>query len=374
MLAWLIVLSSCVARAQKPALDSLEFKIGQMVMVGFRGLSVADTSAIVQDLRQRYIGGVILFDYDVPAKSPVRNIESPAQVRQLIHRLKQIAAEHSTLPLFVAIDQEGGRVARLKEKFGFQRTVSAAYLGTQPLDSTRFYAARIAKELASLGININFAPCVNVNLNPENPVIAKYERSFSADARQVARYAEAFIDEHRKQGILTTLKHFPGHGSSRSDSHVGFVDVTAVWSPEELMPYRTLIQAGKVDMVMTAHIFHSGLDSALPATLSQNVVKRLLRDSLQYKGVVVSDDMQMKAISAQYGLETAIKYALLAGIDMLLFGNNLDYDPEIARKATACIKQLVADKVISPARIEESYQRIVALKLRLQSEPREAKR
>lgn len=362
LLIWLGLAATGVAQS---ALDSLDFKIGQMVMVGFRGLEVSDTSAIVQDLRQRYLGGVILFDYDVPLKSPVRNIESPAQVRRLVSHLKQIAKEHSDLPLFVAIDQEGGRVARLKEKFGFQRTVSAAYLGRQPLDSTRFYAARIASELASLGININFAPCVDVNLNPENPIIAKYERSFSADAKQVARYAEAFIDAHHQRGVLTAVKHFPGHGSSRSDSHVGFVDVTAVWSPEELEPYRRLIQAGKVDMVMTAHIFHAGLDTALPATLSERIVGRLLRDSLQYGGVVVSDDMQMKAISAQYGLETAIKYALLAGIDILLFGNNLDYDPEIAKKATDIIKRFIREKVISPERIEQSYRRIVALKRRL---------
>jgi len=355
----LTLLSILGFRTGTPAPATLDEQIGQMIMVGFRGLSLAPDNPIVSDIRDRKIGSVILFDYDVPAKSPVRNIESPDQVRQLVRSLQDLA--HT--PLLIAIDQEGGRVNRLKEKFGFPPTVSAQHLGTlNDPNLTRRQSEQTAKTLADLGISLNFAPVVDLNTNPENPVIGKLERSFSADPNIVTRHARAWIEGHHQHNVLCALKHFPGHGSSRADSHLGFVDVTETWTKAELEPYRQLIKADQVDVVMTAHIFNSKLDSKVPATLSRPVITGVLRGELGYQGVVVSDDMQMKAISAHYGLETAIQQAINAGVDILVFGNNALWDPEIAQKAISIIKQSVKDGKISRNRIEESYERILKLK------------
>jgi len=342
--------------------DSLDIKIGQMLLVGFRGLSVNSQSTVVKDIQQRHIGGVVLFDYDVPSKSPVRNIKSPQQVKKLVSDLKS----YTDIPLFVSIDQEGGQVARLKPKFGFDPTVSEQYLGKlNDLDSTRYYARKTAQTLDELGINVDFAPVVDLNVNPDNPIIGKIGRSYSANPEVVTRNARASIEVFNKQGILSVIKHFPGHGSSKSDTHLGMADVTDTWSRKELIPYKRLINSGDVDMIMTAHIFNSNLDPKYPATLSKPVLTGILRDSLGYDGVVFSDDMQMNAIRSFYGLEKSIQLAINAGIDILTFGNNLVYDEHIATKITNIMKKLVNEGKISRQRIDESYDRIMKMKKRL---------
>ncbi len=341
--------------------DSLDVKIGQLLMVGFRGISVSDASPIIQDIRAGRVGGVILFDYDVLQKQSGRNIQSPHQVKTLCKALRS----YSKLPLLIAIDEEGGRVNRLKPKYGFRQTVSAAYLGRlNSLDSTRLHAAHVAEQLSELGINLNFAPVCDVAVNAQNPVIAKLERSFSRNPDSVALHAATVVEAHRAKQVLTALKHFPGHGSSQHDSHLGFVDVSNTWRRDELLPFQTLISQGYADLVMTAHIFNAAWDT-LPATLSRRVIQGLLREELKFDGVVCSDDMQMKAIAAHYGLEEALKLALNAGVDMLIFGNNLDYDEQIAQKALSIIKRLVEKNEVSALRIDEAYQRITRLKARL---------
>jgi len=341
--------------------DSLDLKIGQLLIVGFRGTLVSDSCWIVQDICAGRVGGVILFDYDVLQKRSGRNIQSPQQVKSLCTALQSC----SNSPLLIAIDEEGGKVNRLKPKYGFRQTVSAAYLGRlNSLDSTRLYATHTAHLLSELGINLNFAPVCDVAVNPHNPVIAKLERSFSSNPDSVAMHAAEVVTAHRAQKVLTALKHFPGHGSSQSDSHLGLVDVSNTWTPNELSPFQTLISQGNADIVMTAHIFNSHWDT-LPATLSKKVIQDLLRKPLCFDGVVCSDDMQMKAISAHYGLEDALKLALNAGVDMLIFGNNLDYDEHIAQKACNIIKQLVQRGEIKLERLEEAYRRVMRLKSRL---------
>ncbi len=331
-------------------------------MIGFRGLSVDDTSPVIDDIRKRNIGGVVLFDYDVPSGSPLRNIKSPDQVRSLVNALQGA----SSIPLFIAIDQEGGKVNRLKERFGFPPTVSGGYLGEMDdLEVTKKYAERTAETLAGLGINMNFAPVVDLNINPDNPVIGKIERSFSADPDIVARHSIVCIEMLHKYGVLSAIKHFPGHGSSMADSHEGFVDVTESWSPEEFKPFKTVIQSGNCDMVMTAHIFNARLDPLLPATLSHKIIGGILRDDMGFNGVVISDDMQMNAIRSFYGLEMAIKLAIGAGCDILIFANNSVFDEDIAGRATGIIKKLVIDGEIGPERIDDSYNRIMGLKERL---------
>ena len=311
---------------------TLSEKIGQLLMVGFRGLEVDDRSPIVRDIRAGRVGGVVLFDRDLALDAPERNIRTPGQVKKLVAALQKAAR----IPLLVAVDQEGGQVARLKQKHGFPATVEAQSLGERDdPQETRRQAAAIAAVLARAGINLNFAPVVDLNVNPDNPIIGKFRRSFSADPETVSRHARAVIEAQHEHGVAGCLKHFPGHGSSSQDSHLGFTDVSSTWDPLELAPYRDLIARGLADTVMTAHIFNRGLDPDYPATLSRRTISGLLRGELGFAGVVISDDMDMKAISAEYSRETALELALNAGIDILLIANNREFDAEIAERSVA---------------------------------------
>ncbi len=339
----------------------LQQQIAQMVMVGFRGLALDAANPVVADVRDLGVGSVVLFARDMVLDSPVRNVASSAQLQALTAALQDLAS----IPLMVAIDQEGGRVARLDEQRGFPPTQPAQALGERgDPDYTYLQAEQMARTLAAAGINHNLAPAVDLNLNPESPAIGKLGRSFSADPAVVVAHARAFIAAHRAHKITTTLKHFPGHGSARADSHKGFVDVTDTWDRSELEPYRTLIAEGVVDAVMSAHVFHAGLDPIYPATLSPAILTGLLRDQLGFTGVIMTDDMGMKAITAQYGFAEAVVQAVRAGADMLTFGNNLAYDPDVAARVIAILAQAVADGAISEQRIEASYARILALKAR----------
>lgn len=352
-------LSAC---AQEPT--TLQEKAAQMITVGFRGTEVDDNHPIVNDLQKLKIGGVVLFEYDVPSKSRPRNIQSPQQLENLCRQLQTYAPGK----LLIAIDQEGGYVNRLKANYGFPKTVSAQYLGAlDNEDSTRFYAAQMAETLSGSGINFNFAPCVDVNVNPKCPVIGKIERSFSADEMDVVRHAAIFVEEHRKKQLLSSLKHFPGHGSSAADSHDGFTDVTESWQERELSPYKRMIENGDCDAVMTSHVFNAHLDADFPGTLSEKIVNGILRDSLGWQGVVVSDDMNMGAISKNFGFKESIALAINAGVDILVFSNNSPdgYDPKIAAKILDAIMELVDEGAVSEERIEASYRRIMGLKGKL---------
>lgn len=338
---------------------SLDVKIGQMLMIGFRGLEVNETHFIVRDIQERHLGGVVLFDYDVPSQQPVRNIESPQQVQELVGSLQAFSA----IPLLVAVDHEGGLVTRLKEAYGFPPTMSHQALGEADSPEVTYgQASAMAETLHGLGINWNLAPVVDLNLNPRNPIIARYERSFSADPALVVTHALEFIRAHHEQGVCCTLKHFPGHGSATGDSHLGWVDVTDTWSPVELQPYREIISAGQADAIMTAHVFQAGLDPDDPATLSRSIVTDLLRGEMDYDGVVVSDDMQMGAIVERYGPEAAAQKAIEAGVDVIAYANNSTYEEDIAARMTALIRRLVEDGLVDEARIDASYRRICRLK------------
>ena len=330
-----------------------------MLLAGFRGTALADTNHIVRDIQKYHLGGVILFDYDVPSKSSERNIQSPKQLKTLVEDLKKI----SDIPLTVAIDQEGGQVARLKPSMGFPGIKSAEYLGRlNNADSTGFYARKMGQTLSELGINMNFAPVVDLNINSENPVIGGLERSFSANPEKVVTHASVYIKILNRYGIWSVLKHFPGHGSSKKDSHLGVVDVTKTWSKKELIPYRKLINEDLGDAIMTAHIFNRDIDPHYPATLSKPTITGLLRNTLNYNGVVISDDLMMGAIRNEYGLKTTINKAVNAGVDILVFTNNSIYDPEIIPKAHSMMLELVDEGKITREQIDRSYQRIMNLK------------
>ena len=347
-----------------PPAPTLREQIGQMLLVGFRGCTPEDCGPIVRDLREHHVGSVILFDQDmtggtVDTRGGRRNIESPAQVRALVAYLQANAPR----PLLVAIDQEGGRVNRLKPAYGFPASVSHQELGrwNDPA-ATRRHAATTAATLAGLGINLNLAPVVDLDAHPDNPIIQGKGRSFSADPETVARHAVEFIRAHREHGVLCCAKHFPGHGSAAGDTHLGLVDVTRTWHERELIPFRHLIEAGLGDVIMTAHVFNSRLDPQYPATLSPAVLTGLLRGQLGFTGVIMSDDLEMKAISAHSGLEAAVVGAVNAGIDLLCFGNNLSYDPDLAGKVAGLLAAAVAEGRIAGSRIEESYWRVLKLK------------
>ncbi len=341
---------------------SLDMKIGQMLMVGFRGLKVGKQSMIVRDIRDRYLGAVVLYDYDMVDQKPQRNIKSFAQLKELVSALQAA----SPIPLLIAVDQEGGEVCRLKESYGFAPTVSAGYLGgVNDLAVTYKHAAEMARTLGQVGINLNLAPVVDLNVNPNNPIIGRLERSFSDDPDIVTSHALEFIKAHRQEGVLCAVKHFPGHGSSAADSHLGMVDVTATWSAVELEPYAKIIEQGQADAVVTAHVFNTRLDAQYPATLSEATITGILREQLNYRGVIISDDMQMGAIAEHYGLETAVRAAIQAGCDMILISNNLAYKEDVVSQVVAVIKKLIQDGQISERRIEESYRRIRQLKSKI---------
>ena len=339
-------------------------KIGQMVMVGFRGMTLAEAGPLADQIKAGHIGGVVLFDVDVlNNRSPVRNVRSPEQLRTLVRDLQAATPQ----PLFVATDQEGGRVARLKPSNGFPATKSAQELGNGDPAATRVQAEAMARTLSAAGVNTNLAPVVDVNINPASPAIGALGRSYSADPAVVTTHARAAIAGHETGGVLSVLKHFPGHGSARADSHLGLVDVTDTWSTKELEPYRALVESGDAKVVMTAHVFNRKLDPDWPSTLSTKVLDRILRKDLGFDGVVISDDMQMGAIQDHYPLEDAVRQALLAGVDMLMFANNNTkaYEPDIAPRIVDLIERLVQRGEITEARIDQSVARLEKLRTAL---------
>ena len=340
----------------------LQQDIGEILLVGFRGTTVSDKDHIVRDIRDYHVGSVILFEYDAPTGTRHRNVQSPEQLRTLCANLQKYAGGN----LLIGIDQEGGNVARMRVRDGFPATLTAE-ASTRGGDDTVLSNARtIACELKAAGINLNFAPCIDVNINPDCPVIGKLGRSFSKDPAIVAHCAALYIKGHHEKGILTCLKHFPGHGSAKGDTHAGLVDVTGSWNETELEPYRSLIADNNADMIMVAHVINRNLGDNLPASLSPLVVKELLRNQLGFNGVVVTDDLAMGAITRQYGFEEALRLALLAGCDLLCLSNNGNsYNPDLVPRAVEAITQFVKTGELSADDIHASAERVRALKKKL---------
>nr|WP_269458326.1 glycoside hydrolase family 3 N-terminal domain-containing protein [Legionella waltersii] len=349
---------------------SLREKIGQMIIIGFHGKQVDKDSPIAQSITKDNIGGVILFDYNQQSQTFDKNIESPEQVKQLNTSLQQLNSQANKqhhridLPLLISVDYEGGNVNRLHSRYGFPEVPSAKKIGTMGFDKADYFAELMTRTLHTSEFNLNFFPDVDLNVNPENPIIGKKERSFSIVPELVTQYAQIYSDHFLEQHIQCSYKHFPGHGSSYSDSHLGFVDVTDTWGEQELLPFlHSLSQIKHCGMVMIAHIVNRKLDATgVPASLSYPMINGLLRNQLKFDGVVVTDDMQMKAITNYYGEETAIAMAINAGADMLIFGNQLVEKFESSDEIIRIIEQKVRTGEIPEQRIEEAYQRIVQFK------------
>ena len=333
--------------------------IGQMLMVGLQGTSPEDAKSFFNSLDERSIGGVILYDQNMASTPPSsHNILSPAQVKAFNETLQSL----SETPLLIGVDQEGGQVNRLKKEYGFPATKSWAHLGKiNDLEETRKQAERTAQTLSDYGFNLNFAPVLDLSTNSSS-FIAKKERCSSNNPNIVFKHAKVLIDSHLKYRVLTVGKHFPGQGSSGEDTHEGFIDVSDSWSDIELIPYRQLIENQSLNAVMTSHLFHRGLDPDHPATLSFNILNKLLRKELEFSGIIFSDDPQMKAISDHYDLKKTLELMINAGVDIFCFGNNLIYDPDIVEKVYITINQLLEEESISEYQLRASFNKIMNFK------------
>ncbi len=341
---------------------ALEKRIGQMLMVGFHGTHADKDSQICKDIQQYNVGAVILFDYNPVNKNKPKNIATKKQLARLTKELQACSADGK---LLIAVDQEGGRVQRLKSKYGFYgKFPKASDVIKMDQSKIKETYTKMSKELRSVGINYDLAPVVDLDINMKNHVIHGLGRSFGKDPKTVANYASIFIDAMHSNGVLTSIKHFPGHGSSVGDTHKGFVDVTNLWNKVELEPYRLL--KDKADTVMVAHVFNKKLDAKYPASLSYETITKMLRWKLGYHGVVITDDLQMGAISKKYGLKNTLKLAINAGDDILLIGNQLDPVKVVStKKLVDTIVKLVQSGEVQRESINKAYRRIQDLKKKL---------
>jgi beta-N-acetylhexosaminidase len=340
----------------EPEIDAeLRHQIGQMLMVGFRGTTIDDPGpTVIRDqIAQGTVGGVLILG---------RNVVSLDALREMNRAFLDASSDN---PPLIAVDQEGGRIQRLRSITGFPETPSAAMLGRYADAETALGLYRtMALALADLGFNVNFGPVVDLDLEPQNPIISFLERAYSPEPRTVTDYARAFIEAHREAGIVTAPKHFPGHGSTLVDSHEALPDISQSWSETELEPYRDLIGAGLADMVMVGHLVldRDGKADGLPATLSPALITGLLREKMGYGGVIVSDDMEMGAIAAHHGIAEASIAAVRAGIDLIIVSNYRRDDPELPERL---VRAIGAEAMRDPqlrAMIEASSARIATLK------------
>ncbi|MEO3945425.1 beta-N-acetylhexosaminidase [Gorillibacterium sp. CAU 1737] len=330
---------------------TLEQKVGQLVMAGFDGLT--PTEGILDLIRDEGLGGIIYFR---------RNIGDPGQTARLSRLLQEKNAEAGAdvPPLMIAIDQEGGMVSRIDRDITL--TPGAMALGAAGSTRLAYETAKISgRELRLLGINVNFAPCLDVNNNPLNPVIGV--RSYGEDPAFVGELGTAAVRGYQEAGVAATVKHFPGHGDTEFDSHYGLPRIahdTERLRRVELAPFRQAIAEG-TDAVMTAHVIFPAFESEpLPATLSRNVVTGLLRGELGYDGVIFSDCLEMHAISRHFGVAEGAVLAIEAGVDVVLVSHTL----EEQRAAIRAVVRAVREGRLSEERIEESVKRILALKER----------
>lgn len=335
--------------AEQLAAMTVEEKVGQLLIGGFEGTEIGDQATrLVQEYQ---VGGLILYG---------RNIAGAGQLVTLTNGLKALNGDG--IPLFLSIDQEGGGVDRMPPEV--RRTPGAYCVGqTGSVPAAQSYGDVLAAECAAFGLNLDFAPVLDVWSNPGNTVIG--QRAFSADARTVAGLGPAAARRMMDQGIIPAVKHFPGHGDTAVDSHVGLPVVDK--SPEELeetelIPFRAAIQSagtdGQVPAVMVAHILLTQLDPERPASLSPAVVTGLLREELGFAGAVLTDDLTMGAVTQSYGLGEAAVLAVEAGCDILLVCHGQDSVPAVR---TALLEAGASGR-ITAERLDESVYRILRLK------------
>lgn len=348
-------------------MQEIRHKVAQMLIMGFDGSSLSEAHALKNWLKYAPLGGVILFDYDMTSKKAGKNLINREQIKTLlddIQTFNQITHPDASA-LFTAIDYEGGAVDRLKNIEGSILSRSArqqAELNSIDFEHT---LQEMANTLNTLGFNLNFAPVVDLNLLEDQGIIGQLHRSFSSDPLIVAKKALSFVEAFAKAHICTCYKHFPGHGSAKGDTHTDFVDVSETFNQDELLPYLTLSQNTSYPvMIMTAHVVNRTLDpEGLPATLSKTMLTGLLREKMQYQGVIISDDLQMQAVSKHYSLDKILELSINAGSDMLIIANQLGKISAI--DVIDKIITLIETGRIPIERINEANKRIKELKSNL---------
>jgi beta-N-acetylhexosaminidase len=287
------------------------------MFIGLQGYAVSDELAALA--RQIRPAGFVLF---------ARNVAEPGQVSELTRQLAELAA--SDRPVLVAVDQEGGRVQRVREpatRWPAMRLVGRASGAKDTLVAE--VATAMAKELRAMGFHLNFAPVADVDSNPKNPIIG--DRSFGATSKDVARHVATFVRAHQAAGIIACAKHFPGHGDTKTDSHL---ELPVVEREEgdlrdvELPPFRAAVEAG-VGTVMTAHVVYPAWDEDHPATMSPRIQHRILRKELGFSGVLFSDDLEMKAVRGRYTTEQQVRRMTDATVDVLLCCDRADLQVEV---------------------------------------------
>ena len=325
--------------------------IGQLLIGSLAGTTISQELRSLA--REFQLGGVTLFK---------RNIEAPEQVAELSHDLQAMAGE---LPLWVAVDQEGGRVARLKAPFTEWPPMATLGRSGSTSLATRF-AAALATELKAVGVTLDFAPVLDIHTNPKNPIIG--DRALAEDADAVGRLGVAIIRGLQENGVAACGKHFPGHGDTAVDSHL---ELPLVEHPPdrirrvECVPFREAVRAG-VAFIMTAHLLVPALDEELPATLSPRIVQAMLRDELQYGGVILSDDLEMKAIANTYAVPDAAVQAIAAGCDGVLICSG---DVEAQAGALEALVHAVEDGRIPYTRVDDALARLRRAKERFLVQP-----
>ena len=319
--------------------SALRHQIGQLLIAGFDGY---DVPVELRSLAREFgLGGVILF---------ARNVAEPEQVAGVSYDAARLVPE---LPLWVSVDQEGGRVARLKAPF--TEWPAMATLGRSgDVRLAERFARALAAELKAVGITLDYAPVLDIHTNPRNPVIG--DRALSEKAGDVARLGAAIVTALQGEGVAACGKHFPGHGDTQEDSHL---ELPLVEHPlerlrqVEFVPFEAAIAAG-VATIMTAHVFMPALDETRPATLSRRVVADLLRDELNFEGVILSDDLEMKAIASTYAVPSAAVLAIGAGCDGILICSG-DHATQAA--ALEALIYAVESQDLSLTRVEDALQR-----------------
>ncbi|MGE3974059.1 MAG: beta-N-acetylhexosaminidase [Bdellovibrionales bacterium] len=327
---------------------SLKHQIGQLMIMGLKGKSLEPDEK--KFLIENNIGGVILFS---------RNIESPQQVHALCSEIQSLRRQlPEQAPFIISIDMEGGRVARLKAPF----TVWPPIGKLGELDSTTLcfkFAETMGRELAAVGINLDFAPCVDILTNPKNVLIG--DRSLGTDAEHVAKLGSAIVRGYLKSNVIACAKHFPGHGNTVIDSHedlpVEEESDLARLLDVEMVPFKKAFRA-KLDLIMTAHMKFTKVDPEWPVTLSETFLKDILREKLAYRQLVITDDLDMKALAKYYPAEFIPVQALKAGADIILYCNEHDKPP----MALDAVEKAVKTKVLSSDLIADRYQSVMRLK------------
>jgi len=333
---------------------SLEEKVGQIMMCFFEGSSLSPhLERVIMEMKT---GGVILY-------SSRGNIRSAEQVAELVEDMQKAAVRSNSWPLFIAVDQEGGMVNRINEGTTlFPGNMALGASGDERLAAR--VAGIMAEELSAMGINVNFAPVVDVNNDPHNPIIGV--RSFGSSPELVSRLGRAMISGFLEKGVLPCAKHFPGHGNTGIDSHTGLPVISSSMqdlNATELPPFRAAIEAG-VPMIMTAHVLVPALDLERPGTLSPNILG-MLRNEMGFSGIIVTDSMGMGALEKGWGMIRAAIEAFNAGADILLFGADRGHLEDEHPMVFKAILEACRSGVISETRLDESVERILKAKARL---------